>query len=94
MRGDFRAKIGPLTTASDASESGGAVGFPTELTSEGAAAFAETDRKIYGVVPKIPVLVLSLFNGIGCRFRCYDLVGVTQTPQVAISLKFPSLLIG
>ena len=92
MRGDFRAKISPLTTASDASESGGAVGFATELTSEGAAAFAETDRKIYGVVPKIPVLVLSLFNGIGCRFRCYDLVGVT--PQVAISLKFPSLLIG
>ena len=62
MRGDLRARISPLTTASDASETGGAVGFATELTSEGAA-FAQTDRKIHGMVPRIPVLVLSLFNG-------------------------------
>ena len=84
MRGDLRAKISPLTTASDASETGGAVGFATKLTSEGAA-FAQTDRKIHGMVPRIPVLVLSLFNGIGCCFRCYDLVGVS--PEVALSFE-------
>ena len=34
-------------------------------------------------VPIIPVLVVSLLNGIGCAFRCYDACGVI--PAVAIS---------
>ena len=84
LRGDLRAGISEITTASDASEGGGAVGFAKELTEEGAA-FAETDRKIHGMVPKAPILVLSLFNGVGCAFRCYDLVGIS--PEVAISFE-------
>ena len=84
LRSDLRAEVSEITTASDASEGGGAVGFSKELTEEGAS-FANTDRKIHGLVPRIPVLVLSLFNGMGCVFRCYDLVGVT--PEAAISFE-------
>ena len=84
LRSDLRAEVSEITTASDASEGGGAVGFSKELTEEGAS-FANTDRKIHGLVPRIPVLILSLFNGMGCVFRCYDLVGVA--PEAAISFE-------
>lgn len=84
LRGDLRAKVSPVTTASDASESGGAVGYAKELTTEGSS-FAAVDEETHGLVPKAPIMVLSLFNGIGCTFRCYDLVGVT--PEVAISFE-------
>ena len=87
LRGDLRAGISDVTTASDASEGGGAVGFSRELSEEGTA-FASIDRSIHGMVPQIPVMVISLFNGIGCAFRCYDLVGVC--PQVAISFEINS----
>ena len=84
LRGDLRAKVSSVTTASDASESGGAVGFATELTAEGAA-FATVDKEIHGMVPRVPIMVLSLFNGMGCAFRCYDLVGIN--PEVAIAFE-------
>lgn len=82
LRGDLRATVSPVTTASDASETGGAVGYATELSADGST-FASVDKEIHGLVPRAPILVLSLFNGIGCTFRCYDLVGVI--PEVSIS---------
>lgn len=34
----------------------------------------------------IPVLLVSLFNGIGCAFRYYDLCGVTPMLALAYEL--------
>ena len=84
LHGDLRAPLSEITTASDASSTGGAVGFSKELSQAGSD-FARIDRASYGLVPRIPVLVISLFNGIGCAFRCYDLIGVI--PEVAVSFE-------
>ena len=64
LRTNLRAEISPVTTASDASMTGGAVGRSDELTTEGAT-FASMDRRGLSTGKQIPVLVLSLFNGIG-----------------------------
>ena len=82
MHTNLRAVISETTTASDASSTGGAVGKSTELSSCGTE-FAAMDASGLGTGKVIPVLVLSLFNGIGCCFRTYDLCGVL--PQVAIA---------
>ena len=58
------------------------MGKSTALTPAGME-FADIDRSGLGGGKIIPVLVLSLFNGVGCAFRCYDLCGVT--PCVALS---------
>eukprot|EP00438_Fugacium_kawagutii_P002308 Skav226067 [mRNA] locus=scaffold211:609064:615202:- [translate_table: standard] len=79
---DLSSEVSHVTTASDASSSGGAVGISRSLTSSGNR-FVEADlQQVQGGV-RIPVLVLSLFNGIGCCFRCYDLCGVQ--PLVGLS---------
>ena len=54
----------------------------TSLTQAGKE-FAYVDRSLGGLECRAPILVVSLFNGIGCAFRCYDLVGVT--PMFGIS---------
>ena len=72
--------------ATDASEKGGAVGFATELSEEGHD-FAQACRKI-DLSPssqRIPVLVISLFNGIGA-FRAYDIIGVVPFQRIAVEI--------
>ncbi len=80
------AGISTITTASDASSTGGAVGISTTLTAAGKS-FVKVDKTGYGSIPQIPVLVLSLFNGIGGAFRAYDLCGVS--PVALISYDIP-----
>ena len=82
LRTNLKAALSATTTASDASSTGGAVGKSTELTAEGRS-FAAADLAGISGGRQVPVLVLSLFNGIGCCFRCYDLIGVI--PKIAIS---------
>eukprot|EP00435_Cladocopium_sp_Y103_P066273 s1586_g28.t1 len=82
MHTNLRAGISETTTASDASSTGGAVGKSTTLTAAGCQ-FASLDRSNLAGGTTAPILVLSLFNGIGCTFRCYDLVGIR--PLVALS---------
>ena len=78
---NWRTGVSPCTTASDASMSGGAVGMSEELTAAGKD-FAAADTRSDQVV-KVPIVIVSLFNGIGCAFRCYDACGVV--PEVAVS---------
>lgn len=76
FRTNLRASLSSVTTASDASSSGGAVGRSVSPTSAGMS-FACADRGGKSGGQEVPVLVLSLFNGIGCCFRCYDLCGIS-----------------
>ena len=80
---NLRAGLSPCTSASDASMVGGAVGMSESLTRSGQE-FAHVDARATSV-KRIPVLVVSLFNGIGCSFRCYDACGVV--PEVCISFE-------
>ena len=79
VRSELRSGV---TTASDASSTGGAVGLSRELTLSGQV-FAAMSLEGNAEVVQAPILVLSLFNGVGCCFRCYDLCGVS--PRVLIS---------
>ena len=82
LHANLRAQISSTTTASDASSTGGAVGLSRRLTEAGCE-FASAGLEGDAGITRIPVLVLSLFNGVGCCFRCYDLCGVS--PRVLVS---------
>ena len=84
IHSNLRAQISATTTASDASSTGGAVGSSTCLTQSGKE-FAAVDSLNLSGGRLIPVLAISLFNGVGCAFRCYDLCGVT--PMVGLSFE-------
>lgn len=76
------AKISQVTTASDASSTGGAVGVARQLEEAGQG-FVQSELCEENLPKEVSVLVLSLFNGVGGAFRCYDVAGVC--PQVLIS---------
>ena len=82
MHTNLRSEISSTTTASDASSTGGAVGKSERLTQAGQE-FVGADLAGRAEGTRAPILVLSLFNGIGCAFRCYDLCGIV--PAVCIS---------
>ena len=83
------AKIADFATASDASMGGGAAGISHELNKEGhsyVAAMLHSQQQ----TQVIPVLVLSLFNGIGGSFRCYDVLGLCPQCLVSFDTHKPS----
>ena len=84
------AKISEVTTASDASSTGGAVGAAYSLTEMGCS-FLSASRSLEGSpVPVVPVLVLSLFNGIGGAFRAYDVAGVAPLVLIGYDVHKPA----
>ena len=64
------ASVSNLASASDASGTGRAVGAASALTSAGEDFASCTLSEGHGPV-KAPLLVVSLFNGIGGAFRAY-----------------------
>ena len=69
------ADVSKTMTASDASSIGGAVGIARELTPEGKDYVRCLDANQF-LQGEIPVLVISLFGGIGGSFRTYDVLGL------------------
>lgn len=80
--------ISDVASASDASNRGGAVGAADTLTSEGEAFIAASEKLQVSPNPKVPVLVVSMFNGIGAAFRCYDVLGVEPAGLISFEI-FP-----
>lgn len=79
------ALVSPVMMASDASQTGGAVGFAEELSLEGIDfVCAQQALSSNRMNEQIPVLLLSLFNGIGGCFRAYDLVGLCPMVRIAV----------
>ena len=78
---NLAAEISRVVTASDASQTGGAVGIARNLTAEGQN-FVEAELRQQTNQNQIPVLVVSLFHGIGGSFRCYDILGVSPVGMV------------
>ena len=86
--GYLGASITDVITASDASNRGGAVGIARTLTPAGEEFVRLTtsdDRP-----QEINVLVISLFNGIGGAFRCYDVLGLVPLHLVAFDTHGPA----
>ena len=79
------AKVSNFTTASDASSKGGAVGIARSLSSEGTD-FVLSSVQSYGETYEIPVLVISLFNGIGGALRCYDVLGAIPAGVIMVDI--------
>lgn len=69
------APISERMTASDAWNRGGAVGVASNLTGIGED-YVKSAKANHDSFPTIPVVVVSLFGGIGGAFRVYDLLGV------------------
>ena len=72
---NLAATVGNCVSASDASNSGGAIGISRKLSEEGRD-FVAASKEAELAVKEIPVLIVSLFNGIGGALRCYDILGV------------------
>lgn len=82
------ARISDVITASDSSSHGGAVGIAKELTPEGEDYVASVGT--FPRVKKIPVMVISLFNGIGGALRVYDMLGLTPVGIAIFDIHKPS----
>ena len=82
---NLSAPVEEKVIATDASERGCAISAATSLTSTGLD-FLQATRKIegFGSSEAIPILIVSLFNGIGGCFRCYDIVGVSPMGRIAV----------
>ena len=85
MHSHLGAEITNVITASDASRVGGAIGIGTELTPQGKD-FTAAFRRQEDRAGTIPVLVISLFNGIGGAFRAYDVVGVAPVGRISFDI--------
>ena len=82
------AKVSEVTTASDASTRGGAVGMADTLSEEGKDVCGAL-RSSLGPT-EVPVLVVSLFNGIGGAFRAYDLLGFQAKGLISYDIHGPA----
>ena len=85
LRCNLRARVDHRVTASDASQSGYAVAAAENLTTSGLD-FLGASQKLdcSGGTETLPVLLVSLFNGIGGCFRCYDIVGPIPIARIAV----------
>ena len=82
------AEVSEVITASDASMRGGAVGMANTLTTEGmdyVQSISDFPRP-----RRIPVLLVSLFSGIGGALRAYDLLGLVPTGIVVFEIHKPA----
>lgn len=81
--------ISKIITASDASSKGGAVGIANALTPIGED-YVNGALHLESFSGEIPVLVISLFNGIGGAFRAYDILGVRPRGLISFDLHGPA----
>lgn len=81
------AECSEAVVATDASETGGAVGISSELSNVGRdfVATAETMEQLDEALAA-PILIISLFNGIGGAFRCYDVAGILPMGRIAVDI--------
>ena len=79
------AGISPCISASDASGTGGAWALSSELSDEGKN-FLTVSQMQEEETFVAPILVISLFNGIGGAFRCYDVAGIPVAGRIAFDV--------
>ena len=89
LQTDLTAQFEEHVTCSDASETGGASAVSAGLTWSGRSlATARCDTRLRPL--EVPVVVLSIFNGIGGAFRLYDVLGLIPLGRVLVELYKPA----
>ena len=79
------AGVSPCITASDASGTGGAWAISRTLTPEGENFVGVSQLQEQEGLPA-PILVISLFNGIGGAFRAYDVAGIAVAGRISFDV--------
>lgn len=86
---DLRSTFDGEVTCSDASESGGACARSLGLTWSGQSLVGSlSDLRLRGL--ERPILVVSLFNGIGGAFRLYDVLGIIPQGRISVEIYRPA----
>eukprot|EP00438_Fugacium_kawagutii_P016495 Skav221151 [mRNA] locus=scaffold2925:171012:174989:+ [translate_table: standard] len=75
-------------TCSDASMSGGAVAYSEDVSEAGQDLLLSQEKGCQGT--KVPIVIVSLFNGVGGSFRCYDLAGAQILGGLAVEIHKPA----
>ena len=89
LQTDLTSHFEDTITCSDASETGGAAAQSAGLTWSGRSlATARCDHRLGPVA--IPVVILSIFNGIGGAFRLYDILGLEPIGRISVELYKPA----
>ena len=86
---NLHATIDSCATASDASTLGGAVGISHSLTQAGMDFVLASKTRSFEV-DQHPILVISLFNGIGGCFRVYDVLNIQPKGMIAVEIYGPA----
>ena len=85
LQTDLTSQYDGQVTCSDASGSGGAAAMACDLTWSGRSLLGRlSDRRLQAL--PIPVLVVSLFNGIGGAFRLYDVLGLQPQGRISVDI--------
>ena len=85
LQADMRADYDGNVTVSDASETGGAAAVATALTWSGRS-FIHSVRDARLLPLECPILVISVFNGIGGAFRIYDVLGIRVHGKISVEI--------
>ena len=89
VHSDLKAPPSARVTASDASSLAGAVGVSEEVTPLGKDfLFVDMNPSAQGMT--IPILVISLFDGIGGAMRSYNVAGARPAKYVSIEIHSPA----
>ena len=89
LQTNLGAPVQDCITASDSSMKGGAVGIAKTLRSEGIDLLGSIPFATKTSTPT-PIMVVSLFNGIGGCFRCYDILGIHPAALIAVEKFAPA----
>ena len=85
LQTDLRCEFDGEVTCSDASESGGAAAVASKLTWSGHSLCGQLSDRRNAAVER-PILVISLFNGIGGSFRIYDVLGIAVMGRISVEI--------
>ena len=85
LQTDLTSPYDGEVTCSDASESGGAAAVSTALSWSGRSLVGrKEDLRLRPI--ECPVLLISLFNGIGGTFRIYDILGIQPAGRISVDI--------
>lgn len=85
LQTDLTASYDGDVTVSDASESGGAAAMSRTLNWSGKSLVGfKNDLRLRPL--KVPLLIISLFNGIGGAFRLYDILGLIPEGRISVDI--------
>ena len=85
LQTDLTASYDGEVTVSDASETGGASAVSKGLTWSGRSLVnSKADLRLQPI--KVPLLIISLFNGIGGAFRLYDILCLLPEGRISVDI--------